>query len=783
MTAKLEEPMPSIKLSYVHFLVFSIVLLLSGCDKGNTSFDNSLSQEEIDTLSKEKRDSLDQNEGVFTPNEGATVDRSDPKKEDVFKDAVADTLIPTIEIESNKLPPQLIKVKEEESLIVLDETSLTPLLTKTQFGFDLYDALGGEENYTKALDSFSKGQSQGEEIESLLRGFIKSNPSEFSFKESNLRLDRNSFFMDSNIVLLTFQYVFNGSLVRNAYISFRFSNGQLIEVLSRDFGIDKNNPQFKPLSEGFEEDLQISALAALGENLSSVNKKSLQKIIFPRAFSKNGKKGYEFVQAYSFEALDNNSELFQLFYNPETKELLEWESKHISVSGKVEGLIFQRSPLEQNLVKVGLPFITVVSENATVNSDNNGNFNVNGNRASLNLRSPFFSVNNIESGNAAISSFSNFEFNLQNSSLSENSTFFHLNVARNWAKEFINPSWFNTRVAANVNLDNSCNAFWNGRSVNFFSESANCNNTGEIADVIYHEWGHGLDENTGGIADGAYSEGIGDIVSMLITGSPLIAPGFRKNTNRSFIRNLEPNSSFPSPSTQVHTEGQIIGSTFFDLIQNFQQRLGNVAGVTKVKELFLKSLFTTSRYTDSYRALITLDAASTGTQKGPNFCLITETFRQHGLANQDEDCNGFEEPSKENEDTTSGNNEDPSLPTDPQDNPNIALKGDWDFTSFRNNFTLLQGNLGQTTLLINNSGSAPLTECRLRVRISQFTDSGRVFSRRNTFFRFSNNLTVNPGDKIEGAVKIRLNSRDLSKQRAGFAMSCQGKSVDINIIR
>ena len=45
----------------------------------------------------------------------------------------------------------------------------------------------------------------------------------------------------------------------------------------------------------------------------------------------------------------------------------------------------------------------------------------------------------------------------------------------------------------------------------FYSGNDRCANTGLIADVIYHEWGHGLDANTGGIHDGAFSEGLGTL--------------------------------------------------------------------------------------------------------------------------------------------------------------------------------------------------------------------------------------------------------------------------------
>ena len=46
-----------------------------------------------------------------------------------------------------------------------------------------------------------------------------------------------------------------------------------------------------------------------------------------------------------------------------------------------------------------------------------------------------------------------------------------------------------------MNINNTCNAFWNGATVNFYRSGGGCFNTGEIAGVFDHEWGHGMDDN------------------------------------------------------------------------------------------------------------------------------------------------------------------------------------------------------------------------------------------------------------------------------------------------
>ena len=49
-----------------------------------------------------------------------------------------------------------------------------------------------------------------------------------------------------------------------------------------------------------------------------------------------------------------------------------------------------------------------------------------------------------------------------------------------------------------MNENEVCNAFWDGTNVNFFRSSPQptaARNTGEIAAIFDHEWGHGLDNN------------------------------------------------------------------------------------------------------------------------------------------------------------------------------------------------------------------------------------------------------------------------------------------------
>jgi DNA-binding beta-propeller fold protein YncE len=105
------------------------------------------------------------------------------------------------------------------------------------------------------------------------------------------------------------------------------------------------------------------------------------------------------------------------------------------------------------------------------------------------------------------------------------SSFYHLNRAMQIGRAWLpDNSWLQSRVTDNVNINNTCNAFWNG-SVNFYRSGGGCRNTGEIQGVFVHEWGHGLDQNDGGGYDNS-SEAYADIVAIFYARESCVGRGF-----------------------------------------------------------------------------------------------------------------------------------------------------------------------------------------------------------------------------------------------------------------
>jgi hypothetical protein len=84
-------------------------------------------------------------------------------------------------------------------------------------------------------------------------------------------------------------------------------------------------------------------------------------------------------------------------------------------------------------------------------------------------------------------------------------------MARGWLPT--NP-WLQSQLTANVNINDTCNAFWDGTTINFYRSGGGCRNTGEIAAVFDHEWGHGLDDNDANGTISNSGEAYADIVAI-----------------------------------------------------------------------------------------------------------------------------------------------------------------------------------------------------------------------------------------------------------------------------
>jgi hypothetical protein len=107
------------------------------------------------------------------------------------------------------------------------------------------------------------------------------------------------------------------------------------------------------------------------------------------------------------------------------------------------------------------------------------------------------------------------------------SAFYEVNKLAEMARGYLpTNTWLQSRLTTNVNINLTCNAFWNGVSINFYRSGGGCGNTGEIAAVFDHEWGHGIDDfDANGVLSNS-SEAYADIAAIYRLQASCVGHGF-----------------------------------------------------------------------------------------------------------------------------------------------------------------------------------------------------------------------------------------------------------------
>ncbi|MEO7329133.1 MAG: hypothetical protein ABI193_11170, partial [Minicystis sp.] len=215
-------------------------------------------------------------------------------------------------------------------------------------------------------------------------------------------------------------------------------------------------------------------------------------------------------------------------------------------------------------------------------------------------------------------------------------TFIHIHEVKDRCK-LIAPTmiWLNSQVKATVNLNDTCNAFSDGTDVNFFKSNAQCENTGRIADVNYHEFGHSFHFHAiipgVGVFDGALSEGQADYLAVTMTGDPGTARGFFKSNQP--LRDLEsPKKIWPDDVGEIHDTGIIIGGALWDLRKALVLKYGEEKGIATADQLYYQAIRRAADIPTMYVESIAADDDDGDLENGtPNLCEINAAYGLHGL--------------------------------------------------------------------------------------------------------------------------------------------------------
>jgi Zn-dependent metalloprotease len=556
------------------------------------------------------------------------------------------------------------------------------------------------------------------DVEAKLRAFLSEFPELLNVSGLDLRLDAKSTVNvgdEKQIWFVEFQQFHRGVPVEGAKVYFRINNGNIVQLGAERVAEVRTSP--RPKID------RVAALAAVVQALG-FQVSDLQEILVPGTLKLVPALTAGERPAEKYAGAPGSGYRHLLVWEVEFRRAGDdatWQAKVDAKSGQilsivdlndyaqVTGGIYPTTNTDPEQVR-GLPFANVTNGSVKV-TDASGNYTYSGGTATVTLNGKYIkmadtcgSISKADSatGNVAFGSSGGTDCTTPGSGGAGNTHsartgYYHLtNINRKAAGFLAGNSWLNGTLTANMNINNTCNAFWNGSTVNFYRSGGGCSNTGEIAAVFLHEWGHGMDTNSGGAAsDKGTGEAVGDTFAFLETKDACIGKNFQPgvscancNASCTGVRDL---ASFASGGSHTiakpsnvasntgincdrytcpylssgispyqgpmgyegHCESYIASSANWDLAQQLIAHWGTTTGWSKMDGIWYKSLTPSkSAYqvvsggkcnpsatvngcgsANWYTVFLSADDDDGNLANGtPNGCRIWDAFNAHGIA-------------------------------------------------------------------------------------------------------------------------------------------------------
>jgi len=161
-----------------------------------------------------------------------------------------------------------------------------------------------------------------------------------------------------------------------------------------------------------------------------------------------------------------------------------------------------------------------------------------------------------------------------NASLEELCGYNNVNAIHDYHKTVL-PSFTGMDFQLPINIDITpaeCNAFYNGSSINFYLTQAACRSYSMVADVVFHEYGHGINDkfyqSQGSFfQNGGMGEGYADVWGFAELEDPILGNGSDPTDPTASIRRYDTLAKvYPIDIVgEVHADGEIIAGAWWDL--------------------------------------------------------------------------------------------------------------------------------------------------------------------------------------------------------------------------
>ena len=478
---------------------------------------------------------------------------------------------------------------------------------------------------------------QGSTLENKFQSFIYNDLSLFDIP-SNLILDRKT--KNAKYINLDYKQYYNNLEVIDSrlYAKFNLQN-QLIS-----FGLDV----FSDISISINASItENDAIQSASQNITSPTfNTSVEDNLKILPVPKNGKYNYHLVYSVRVSTkLTHGPANYICYVDANSGELLMrinsvFYEAPPQATVHVEGEVYTTHPYNTTSVE-DLVDLRVQKNGTNYYTDNFGNVTVPGSgNAIFSLEGLFTEVqtnNNVPSFSSQLSN-TNVTFDNTNSTIQERTAFYAVNKIHSHLKSvFPTFTGLDYAIETNIDVQGSCNAYYDG-TINFYAEGNGCNATAKITDVVYHEYGHGINNYRygSGMWNGGLNEGYADVWAISLTQSPVLGYGWDLADPTVYVRRYDQNRKvYPQDLVgQVHADGEIIAGAFWDTYLN----LGNMQ---QMLDLF-KYTFDGAPdgpngtegiiYTDVLVEVLFADDNDADLTNGtPNDIAIIQAFALHGI--------------------------------------------------------------------------------------------------------------------------------------------------------
>ena len=549
---------------------------------------------------------------------------------------------------------------------------------------------------TPAEAGLAAAQPTLEEAEKLARAFLEGETTLLLPAIGELRLskERSGRFDDGRLWYLDFDWYVGGVAVEGARVFLRVNSGNIIQMGTEAIG--SGLPDTAPTltaAQAMRKAFEHAGGRATDDRVIEAGR----LVVLPRpataaTFDWGAGVEYRLAWQISFKRGDRHP-TWTAEIDAHSGEVLSFFDANRYA--RVTGGVYARTVVDPEEER---PFtrVNVHHGGLIVDTGDDGTFFYDGGPASTTLDGPYFNVlcvgcNAPENafaftgqgtGDLRLGTGGANELGNGSSTPAERNSVFHLNRVRAVTSKWLSIPWLDVNLNSFVNINDSCNAFYDG-DVNFFRSGSGCNNTGEIADVVYHEWGHGLDGNTLG-GDFSTGEGTADIVSMHVTHSAQVGPYFFETGDP--VRDVDSSSvgyvlTASNVGTicidcsalglnctdgplgfEVHCEGEIFGQMHWDLAQAMVSKHGFNTGWQDLERIYFLSMpqtagFLPSGGNNAYDAYLAADDDNGNLVDGtPNCDEIFAAFDAHAIAGPDcgSSSSGCTRPAEPTASTTPG---------------------------------------------------------------------------------------------------------------------------------